>query len=66
MTGMGSNRFDDVQVEVGVDDVWWPGWLDRADWRRTREGRWECCARWTTGPAENRLGMFATDDIRPV
>ena len=63
---MGSNRLDDVEVEVRVDGVWYPGWLDPQYWRKTRDGRWEGYVRWATGLAENRLGYFHQADIRKV
>jgi hypothetical protein len=63
---MGSNRLYDVEVEVRVDGVWYPGWLDPEFWRKAPDGRWEGYVRWSRGPAENRLDHFAEDDIRKV
>jgi hypothetical protein len=62
---MGSNRHDDVQVEVYAGGTWWPGWLDPDDWRKV-DGRWRAMVRYQTGPAENRIGGFDQDDIRRV
>ena len=62
--GMGSNRLDDVEVEVCVNGAWWAGWLDPTCWRRTADGRWEGYVRGTQGPAENRLGHLDQADIR--
>jgi hypothetical protein len=62
---MVSNRLDDVQVEVLVDDTWWPGWLDPSTWRQV-DGRWRAFVRWQTAPAENHLGTFDQDQIKQV
>jgi hypothetical protein len=62
---MGSNRFADLQIEVRVDDKWWPGWLDPDDWCQ-RDGRWVALVRWSMGPTDNRLKTFDQDDIRRI
>ena len=65
ITGMGSNRPADLEVEVRVDGQWWPGWLDPDDWRQV-DGHGFAFVRWSMGPAENRFRTFAQDDIRLV
>ncbi len=62
---MGSNRHDDVQVEVLLDGTWWPGWLDPDDWAKTG-GRWHAMVRYQTGVAENMIREFDQDQIRRV
>jgi hypothetical protein len=63
---MGTNRHDDIEVEVRVDGEWWPGWLDPDYWRKSRDGRWQGFVQWSKGPAESRFGFFDADDIRRV
>lgn len=63
---MGSNRLDDVEVQVHVDGTWWPGWLDPQYWRRDPAGGWEGYVRWTKGPALNYLDHFPAGEIRKV
>lgn len=51
-----------LDVEVYVDDRWWPGVLEH--WRQTAEGRWEGWVRWSTGPSETRIGWYDQDRVR--
>ena len=48
-----------------TDAPWWPGCFDADDWRKVG-GRWGAMVRWSTGPAENRIGTFDRYDIRQV
>ncbi len=52
-----------IEVEVNVDDAWWPGDLEH--WRQ-RDGRWEAWIRYSTGVGETRIGWFDADAIRRV
>lgn len=54
------NRLD-IAVEVLVDGVWWPGWLEH---RRQRDGVWEAWVRYTTGVGQTRVGWFGYDVLR--
>lgn len=61
----------EVDVEVSVDDTWWPGYLFRRDWHETTQGRWVCFVRFNTwgspeGRIENRARHFEEDHIRPA
>lgn len=53
----------DIDVEVLVDDTWWPGVLEH---RRQADDRWEGFVRWSTGPGENRIGWYDYEQLRPV
>jgi hypothetical protein len=59
----------EVDVEVLVNDVWWPGYLYRRDWHKTTQGRWVCFVRYTArspeGRIENRARHFDEEHIRP-
>lgn len=60
-------RIDDMEVEVRVDGIWYPGWLDPDSWRQDPDTRrWSATVRWQSGPAENRLRGSDQDDIRQV
>jgi hypothetical protein len=61
---LGTNRLLDVEVEVRVDGIWHPSWLDPDYWRKTPAGRWEGFVRWSQGPAANYLSHFDQDDTR--
>ena len=50
-----------IDVEVNVDDVWWPGHVEH--WRQ-RSGRWEAWVRYSTGVGETRIGWFDSDFVR--
>lgn len=67
---MGTNRLNDLEVQVLVDDTWHDGWLDPDHWQQDREtGRWSAPVRWTrrTGAfPENFLWTFDQDHIRQV
>jgi hypothetical protein len=59
----------EVDVEVLVDDSWWPGYLNRRDWHETSGGRWVCFVRFNTwrspeGPIEDEARHFDEDHIR--
>jgi hypothetical protein len=61
----------EVDVEVLVDDTWWPGYLYLRDWQETTQGRWVCFVRFNTwespeGRIENRARHFNEDHIRPA
>lgn len=58
-----------VDVEVLIDDVWWPGYLQPGDWERTTPGRWRCLVRFNTwassdGPIDDGARQFDEDHIR--
>ena len=59
----------ETDVEVLVDDTWWPGYLYRHDWRKTSDGHLVCLVRFTTrapdGRMENRASRFDEEHIRP-
>ena len=50
-----------IDVEVHVDEAWWPGQLEH--WRQ-KGGRWEAWVRYSTGLAETRIGWFDADAVR--
>jgi hypothetical protein len=61
----------EVDVEVLVDDVWWPGYLYGRDWQETAQRRWVCFVRFNTwgspnGRIENLARHFDEDHIRPA
>lgn len=51
----------DVDVEVLVNDTWWPGVLEH---RRQAGDRWEGFVRWSTGPGETRIGWYDCEQLR--
>lgn len=53
----------DTDVEVHVDDTWWPGTLEH--WRQ-RDDRWEGWVRYSTGIGQTRIGWYGRMDIRPI
>jgi hypothetical protein len=58
----------EVDVEVLVDDTWWPGYLFRSDWRKASQGPSVCLVRFTTRTPEgleNRARQFDEVHIRP-
>ena len=65
ITGMGSDRRRDVEVEVRVEARRLPGWLDPGDSRKDA-GRWVSMVQWTRGPAQNYPGTRDQDDVRKV
>ena len=50
-----------IEVEVHVENAWWPGDLEH--WRR-RGDRWEAWIRYSTGVGETRIGWFDAHEIR--
>ena len=60
----------EVDVEVLVDETWWPGYLFRSDWRKVSQGPPVCLVRFTTrsaeGRMENRARHFDENHIRPL
>ena len=63
------NAEREVDVEVLVDDTWWPGYLYHRDWQETTPGRWACFVRFNTwespdGPIENLARHFDEAHIR--
>ncbi len=59
----------DLDVEVLVDDRWWPGYLHRRDWHEAEPGRWVCLVRFNTwsspeGPIEDEARHFDEEHIR--
>ena len=61
----------EVDVEVLVDDVWWPGYLYLRDWHETTQGRRVCFVRFNTwespeGRINDRARHFDEDHIRPA
>jgi hypothetical protein len=59
----------EVDVEVLVDDRWWPGYLDRRDWHEAEPGRWVCFVRFNTwrspdGSIEDEARHFDQEHIR--
>lgn len=53
-----------IDVEVHVDDTWWPGTLEH--WRQTADGRWDGWVRYSTGIGQTRIGWYNQEQIRPV
>jgi hypothetical protein len=52
-----------IEVEVNVDETWWPGHLEH--WRQS-SGRWEAWIRYSTGVGETRIGWFDAEAVRRV
>ena len=51
----------DVDVEILIDDTWWPGTLEH---RRPAVDSWEGFVRWSTGPGQNRIGWYPYEQLR--
>jgi hypothetical protein len=49
-------------IQVHHDGVWVDGWLEA--YRRAPDGTWAGYVRYTTAPAEQRIGWFTEDQLR--
>jgi hypothetical protein len=62
---LGSNRINDIPVQVLVNDTWLEGWLDSDDWRQDGD-RWVATVRYQSQASRNAIGIFDQDDVRKL
>ena len=55
---------DHRPVQVLYKGAWVDGWLEA--YRRAADGTWAGFVRYTTAPAEQRIGWFTEDQLRRV
>ena len=55
---------DRPQIELLVDDTWYPGELRM--WTQARDGSWSANVMWSRVSGENRIDTFPADHVRPL